>query len=749
MADQEAKTDGPMPFNEPESHLASSAMIADTQMVDQSDSRSSSLSDYDEGYGENENGSVPEKAIPPTNEADSEAETERLDITPHHISRLKGDILTSDNETSTTPSKLQRTYNILEGQDGIATSPSILHEPTATGNGTSIHDENLDTTPTLSRSDSSRLSQGAIAGRKRKRKSESGQSPGVELEVVKPAEKRLNSTPRDGPLEALNPEGGEQAEDYLSEEGSKELDNETSGEIPHEKEAPLQASVEQEEEPAPSKKDVKARKGKRKSKRTNDLEQDEDLAVRGETAAAAEHLTEAGEGLSAEGEGEEADLAARNEEELQRKKAAMDALVGIEEHFASFRERLLDEKLNQVERELALLQQPNPTHPEYLAMMQCINARHENQIQLEDRLLAYKLNTLEVQTIAERSQIHAQYFQKVRDIRDEVLEQTGKELFRIQKERRQAHVDEPEYNYVYEQDRPKQIIRQTMVNKEVSLLSGIKKYQGFPAAPKLKGLQSAEADDDLRAMKLMQESKLNSTPTPTLPRHLNEPMPTEKRAAEEFFAHNPWANPQHPAHQQNTMPSQAVRPVNAFTTPTPQRRAYDPHLPNGSGSTIAMPSDPPSSALAPGGNSHSLVMPDTSAAQDAVSQIASFDGAGDSPLMYMKRNHDAGHRLPEEPPEHWGAPHRASVTTQSSPPASTNAKEKAAAASGKVTAADPSTSARELSGPGVEALGFTLSEGVKTEDEVHDGGRLAFAMPSAHGQGQARQVGIAAGGFGR
>ncbi|KAF2238028.1 hypothetical protein EV356DRAFT_334109 [Viridothelium virens] len=743
MADQEANTDGPMPFNEPESHLASSAMIVDTQIVDQSDSRSSSLSDYDERYGENENGSAPEKSILPNDDADSEAETERLDITPHHASKLKGDIPTSDNENSTTPSKLQRTYNMVEGQDGDSTSPSILHEPITTGNGTIIQDENLEITPTLSRSDSSRLSQGAVAGRKRKRKSESGQSPGVDSEIVKPAEKRLNSAPQDGPSEMLKAEGGEQAEDELSEEGSKGPDNETSGEIAPEKEAPLQVSVEQEEEPAPPKKDVKARKGKRKSKRANDLEQDEDLAAQGETAAAAEQLPEAGEALSAEGEGEEADVAARNEEELQRKKAAMDALVGIEEHFASFRERLLDEKLNQVERELALLQQPNPTHPEYLAMMQCIDARHENQIQLEDRLLAYKLNTLEVQTIAERSQIHAQYFQKVRDIRDDVLERIGKELFRIQKERRQAHGDEPEYNYVYEADRPKQIIRQTMVNKEVSLLSGIKKYQGFPAAPKLKALQSAEADDDLRAM------KLNSTPTPILSRHLNEPMPTEKHAAEEFFAQNPWANPQHPAHQQNTMPPQAVRPINAFTTPTSQRRAYDPHLPNGSGSTIAVPSDPPSSALAPGGNSHGPVIPEASAIQDAASRIPSFDGAGDSPLMYMKRNHEPGRRVPEESSEQWSAPRRASVATQGSPPATTNAKEKVAVSAGKVNTADPSMSAREASGPGAEALGFTPSAGVKTEDEVHGGGRLAFAMPSAHGQGQARQVGIAAGGFGR
>ena len=173
------------------------------------------------------------------------------------------------------------------------------------------------------------------------------------------------------------------------------------------------------------------------------------------------------------------------------------------------------EKLNQVERELALLQQPNPIHPEYLLMMQCIDARYESQIQLEDRLLAYKLHALEIQTIAERSQIHSQYFQTVREIREEMLDKLGAELFRIQKERRQAHSDEPEYNYVYEPNRPQQILRQTKINKEVSLLSGIKKYQGFPAAPKLKGLSSTDVDDDLRAMKV---SYLDSS-LAAIPRH--------------------------------------------------------------------------------------------------------------------------------------------------------------------------------------------------------------------------------------
>ena len=135
-------------------------------------------------------------------------------------------------------------------------------------------------------------------------------------------------------------------------------------------------------------------------------------------------------------------------------------------------------------------------------MMQCIDARYENQIQLEDKLIGYKLKTLEVQTIAERSQIHSQYYQTVRDLREQMLDTIGAEIFRLQKERRQTPGEEPEYNYLYEPNRPQQIIRQTKVNQEVSLLGGIKKYHGFPAAPRLNGLRGNEIEDDMRAMRV-------------------------------------------------------------------------------------------------------------------------------------------------------------------------------------------------------------------------------------------------------
>ena len=45
-----------------------------------------------------------------------------------------------------------------------------------------------------------------------------------------------------------------------------------------------------------------------------------------------------------------------------------------------------------------------------------------------------------------------------------------------------------------------QITQQTAYNKEVSVLSGIAKYVGFPTAPDITGVRAAELDEDMEKM---------------------------------------------------------------------------------------------------------------------------------------------------------------------------------------------------------------------------------------------------------
>jgi hypothetical protein len=164
--------------------------------------------------------------------------------------------------------------------------------------------------------------------------------------------------------------------------------------------------------------------------------------------------------------------------------------------------RLCDEQIAQYEQELEMLKQPNCTHPEYLAMVQAVDERRAGKIAYEKQLLEYKQQTLERTIIAERHQIHSQYFQTVRDVREEILSDCNQRIYELQRGRRQLGVEEIEYSLRLPEKRSDQIRHQAAYNLEVSILAGVAKYVGFPAAPEIKAARPAEIDDDLRAMKV-------------------------------------------------------------------------------------------------------------------------------------------------------------------------------------------------------------------------------------------------------
>lgn len=147
-----------------------------------------------------------------------------------------------------------------------------------------------------------------------------------------------------------------------------------------------------------------------------------------------------------------------------------------------------------------MLDQPNPTHPEFVAMMGVIDRRRDEKIEYEETLLRYKLITLQKKSIAEKAQIHTQYMQTAREIRERTLEKLHKESYQLQRERRNAEGDVSDYAYNFPTKRSQQITNQTAYNTEVSILSGIAKHVGFPAAPPLSALRSSEIEEDLQSM---------------------------------------------------------------------------------------------------------------------------------------------------------------------------------------------------------------------------------------------------------
>ncbi|KAL8813717.1 MAG: hypothetical protein Q9223_000473 [Gallowayella weberi] len=238
----------------------------------------------------------------------------------------------------------------------------------------------------------------------------------------------------------------------------------------------------------------------------------------------------------------------------------MDSLNAIEKCFASLRDKLFDERLAKLDAELAMLAEPNVTHPELLAMNQVLEQRRDEKIQHENTLLKYKLGSLQTKSKAEKAQVHGQYMQSVRDIRDQNMEQVNKECHQIHKERRNRENDVPEYMYHFHTRRSQQITHQAAYNKEVSLLSGVAKYCGFPAAPEISGAKPSEIESDFEKMGIV-------VPQPSVPVARHPPslrtslsasavLQRSKSATDEhFLEQNPWANPQHPVHLHRQPPA--------------------------------------------------------------------------------------------------------------------------------------------------------------------------------------------------
>jgi hypothetical protein len=131
-------------------------------------------------------------------------------------------------------------------------------------------------------------------------------------------------------------------------------------------------------------------------------------------------------------------------------------------------------------------------------MLACIDARRDERIRIAQRHREFALRSLETFAVARRSQILGQYYQDARDIREKKLESLGKQWYEIQHDRRAYAGNVIDYSLKFPARRSTQIVHQAAYNKEVSILSGVAKYVGFPAAPAMAPATASEYEDDMR-----------------------------------------------------------------------------------------------------------------------------------------------------------------------------------------------------------------------------------------------------------
>ncbi|KAI9722591.1 MAG: hypothetical protein M1812_001522 [Candelaria pacifica] len=544
--------------------------LADAQDDDQNidDNRSSSLSDVGDAADDNEPYAGLRNLSRGSDGTDSEAETERLEQSPQRVRKhmfLKDDEPRIQKEYSNPGTEISKGET--EGEVGPAAVPQIVqekHSPAAVApSGEEIATELVATS--LGDYSTGVVSPPSIAGTKRKRTSSRSRSPSENPELEPFARKQKGSIKSKSELDS-NPAISDHAHDQsalTTNNVSLEARSWTeAGEAAaHGVEELTSEIVPPEDDTSRTKRSVKGKKGRRKGKKprtdeSGDVEcadpiEDESAQIEQTPIDFVAENLEAVEGIGdAEGEEEGAEATLRSEEEL-KKNLALDALTAIEKQFATFKDKLYDDRLAQLNNELELLNQPNPTHPEYLAMMQCIDARLREKINHEQTLLSYKIRALEVKSVAERSQLHSQYFQDVREIREKTLEKVGEQWYQIQRDRRGWDGSVPDLMYKFPTRRSVQITQQTAYNMEVSILSGVAKHVGFPAAPSIEGARTTEIEEDLKSIgiKPSLRTALHHHPPPLSTAISGVPLTNSIPAAEEqFLEQTPWANPQHPAH---------------------------------------------------------------------------------------------------------------------------------------------------------------------------------------------------------
>ncbi|KAK6421705.1 Transcriptional regulatory protein [Oleoguttula sp. CCFEE 5521] len=486
---------------------------------DLDDNRSSSLSepddddeDLEEELEDETDDALGKFTAPMLAEIDSEAETERLEETPEKLRKLA-------ENTGRTPSKLRE----------AATVDTQLSDPPSPIVNLRGYKE---TRRAFNRANAT------IAGTKRKRSDAVEDSPltSQDSEVDDSPRKRSREPTVDlPPDEELHPTV---ESDVLGDDDSHELD------------APTPLVVDRVVPKGV--KGVKGKKGKQKGRK------------------AKEHGVEAygagAQGDEAQEEQEVEETKQPSEAEIQWKGRITAAFDGAAKLVHAQRSQVLDDRLADIDKELQLLSQPDCAHPEYLRSIACLDSRRAKQQREALAFRAYKIRAIEERTLGERAQLHSQYFQQVREQREEVMYQLGEDWYAIQSERRQQYLDDDaRYIYKFPTKKSAQVRQQAKYNQEVSVLSGVAKYVGFPAAPDMPEVKGSGLEADLKAMKLSrrvpvtvapaQQRIVSQQPTPQPPIAAPPPghfaatlKPTstfsERRAHEQFLEQNAWARPQ-------------------------------------------------------------------------------------------------------------------------------------------------------------------------------------------------------------
>ncbi|KAF3482109.1 uncharacterized protein GIQ15_04868 [Arthroderma uncinatum] len=530
-----------------------------------SDSRSSSLSDIDETLSHGQLDDLSPRPSKFASEIDSEAETERIEDSPNHIrDRDKASIVLSGvGGVFASPSKLAQstTYDELnddeedeedEAEDTEASPSKPGRSVKTNGNGNASGNAFVEkevefrTSKLLDSHSTSQETLNLIKKRKRMNSVHDLAAMARDDDDEEPARKRRGSIAIEPSAddESIYPNarqtpGEDEVEPDVEPEAEAEVDAEVDDEMDKSKlnrnetsKPPSPSPVSDETYLSPStKRGKKGKRDKRRGKKGNNDTYEDSTPGTGSVVESngIDAVDDQGVDDTLVDAGDDPEATVKMEE-LTKKTTALDLLSDLERHFATLRDRIYDERISNINKELAQLSSPTPTHPEFLRQSAIIQSHIAAKIHHEKALHAYKLQALCVKSRAERAQCNSSYYQTVREIRESALDAVSEHQYKVQHDRFGGiGINSPgagigsgtytglggpgtgiladstsdavtEYTIPFPTRLSKQIAHQAAYNREVAVLAGFAKYVGFPAAPSLKASRGQEMEEDLEKM---------------------------------------------------------------------------------------------------------------------------------------------------------------------------------------------------------------------------------------------------------
>jgi hypothetical protein len=327
------------------------------------DSRSSSLSDIEDGLDNEQLDSINPKLRKAPVEVDSEAETERIEESPNKTQKQSDIYLTSGTQEKS-PSKLMYSTNVGDIEKELDRTDN-LGETGLASNGTDLHTTvNVPLSPTKSSRMVSPPSD--LTGKKRKRTSGEDSNSSSGTEADQPLRKRTGSIKSD--TNGNNVDEME-IEDDVDDEARPERtgDEEEQHVAAAHDDGALIGDMDESDHKQVDPRSKKSKKGKRKGKKILEIAEQSiraqsevipEVSINSPAPTQGEepdHLDEE------EDDADDAEAAARNEEEREfpqknlsatagqgcvlssdtvvKRMSAMDSLAAIEKQFATFRDR--------------------------------------------------------------------------------------------------------------------------------------------------------------------------------------------------------------------------------------------------------------------------------------------------------------------------------------------------------------------------------------------------------------------------